>query len=429
MYYEYMFRRQNLRPCVISFFLTTVCLWLWVWEASDGRRSLSDPSSFLNLKSLATTTAVPKVAHKFEPFPPKIWQSWKTSVADLNEDDRAVVQAWRKLNPEHRYELLTDDAAATYVRDRFSDHPAIAETFLGLTDRILRADLLRYLILAADGGVYTDIDTLALKPIRDWIPPWYQNQARLVVGIEIDEPFVKSVFWHYSFQLCQWTMMSQPHHPAMEKAVQRTVHNLEMLADRQNTSLSGIVASLDDVLATTGPGVFTDAIFEDLAERYQLDISWANLTGLTEPKLLGDILMLPVTSFAPDQTHSNSGPSSGETALVKHLFKGSWRNDHPIEGEEKSEEPSSSDEQTQSIEVDNSDPPVIAIEPEQAASQSAREGEVTQTVANEEEQRPTENTNDLAAAVETPLELRAKRLSEPEEAHSAQKDLPRDSSR
>lgn len=34
---------------------------------------------------------------------------------------------------------------------------------------ILKADFFRYLILFARGGVYTDIDTVSLKPIDEWI--------------------------------------------------------------------------------------------------------------------------------------------------------------------------------------------------------------------------------------------------------------------
>jgi hypothetical protein len=40
-------------------------------------------------------------------------------------------------------------------------------------------------------------------------------------------------------------------------------------------------------------------------------------------------LILPITAFGPDQSHSNSKPSTDEAALVKHLFKGTWKAAHP----------------------------------------------------------------------------------------------------
>jgi mannosyltransferase OCH1-like enzyme len=52
-----------------------------------------------------------------------------------------------------------------YVRGRFqATDPRVVEVFTGLTDPILRADLLRYLILLREGGVWADIDVLPPPP-------------------------------------------------------------------------------------------------------------------------------------------------------------------------------------------------------------------------------------------------------------------------
>jgi mannosyltransferase OCH1-like enzyme len=40
--------------------------------------------------------------------------------------------------------------------------------------------MLRYLILYANGGVYSDIDTKALKPISTWIPEQLKNKVNAV---------------------------------------------------------------------------------------------------------------------------------------------------------------------------------------------------------------------------------------------------------
>lgn len=332
---------RNIRVFISSVALFSFCLWLQlVGFSKEGENVFS--ASFTP-KPVDTELGAEwrKTFKKPEaPFPRKIWQSWKTSVADLDEDARRNVQSWKKLNPEYRFELLTDEAAVSYVRDRFADRPDIVEIFVALHDHILRADLLRYLIIAAEGGVYSDVDTVALKSVRDWIPPWYRNETRLVVGVEIDEPTSPvSVFWHYNYGFCQWSFMAKPHHPVFEKVIAKSIDKLKGLATRQNTTISGIQATFDDVLATTGPGIFTDAVLEDLGERFEPGFSWANVTGITEPKLVGDVLILPVTSFASGQGHSKSGQAHEETALVKHLFKGSWVGEHPVvEHEETSEE-------------------------------------------------------------------------------------------
>ena len=41
------------------------------------------------------------------------------------------------------------------------------------------------------------------------------------------------------------------------------------------------------------------------------------------------VLILPINAFGSGQAHSNSGSPDEDTALVQHLFKGSWKADHP----------------------------------------------------------------------------------------------------
>ena len=81
----------------------------------------------------------------------KIWQTWHTPAILLDEEDKARVRSWHEQNPNHRYELLTDKGGETFVRQNFAGEPLIRDVFLNLTDTILRADFLRYLVLLAEG--------------------------------------------------------------------------------------------------------------------------------------------------------------------------------------------------------------------------------------------------------------------------------------
>ena len=49
------------------------------------------------------------------------------------------------------------------------------------------------------------------------------------------------------------------------------------------------------------------------------------------PKCL-TVLILPINAFGSGQAHSKSGSPDENTALVQHLFKGSWKVDHPFGG-------------------------------------------------------------------------------------------------
>lgn len=82
-----------------------------------------------------------------DPLPRKIWQTSKMGPGALEEDDRKAIQSWVKLNQKHRYEILTQHSAESYVRTTFPRRYDIEETFMDLHDPILRADFIRYLVL------------------------------------------------------------------------------------------------------------------------------------------------------------------------------------------------------------------------------------------------------------------------------------------
>ena len=287
------------------------------------------------------------------PFPRKIWQTSKTSPAGLEADDRHAILSWFKMNQKHRYEIVTQHSAESYVREKYSHRPDIAEVFLDLQDPILRADLIRYLVLLGDGGVYSDIDTMSLKPIDDWIPTAYQNEVNLVVGIEYDTlGGNRWVDWTLDLQFATWAILAKPGHLFMQITVDRVIERLKKLAFKQERAISQIRASFHEVLDTTGPALFTEAVFEGLSYTTGTKFTSANLTGLTEPKLVGDVLVLPITAFGSGQQHSNSGSPESDTALVQHLFKGSWKKNH-VFANQKPEEKRPEDNKPESKQEEN----------------------------------------------------------------------------
>ncbi|MCJ1373791.1 hypothetical protein MMC20_005021 [Loxospora ochrophaea] len=285
------------------------------------------------------TSLVPlpkKASHRIE-FPRKVWQTAKVGPGWFEDDDRKAIQSWTKLNQKHRYEIVTPNSAETYVRDRFSDSPETLEPFLDLQDPMLRADLIRYLVLLSDGGLYSEVDTRALRPIEDWVPVAFQEYADLVVGIEYDrltgDPWAD---WTSDLQFCTWAILSKPGQPAIEMTVHRAISRLKELALKQEKSLSGIQVSHNGVRDTTGPAEFTAAVMESLSRSTGTNVTWHNVTGITAPRLTGNVLILPINAFGSGQGHSNSGRPEEDSALVEHLFKDSWKDDHPhVEESEK----------------------------------------------------------------------------------------------
>jgi hypothetical protein len=212
--------------------------------------------------------------------------------------------------------------------------------YRSITAKIIKADLLRYLVMYAEGGVYTDIDVEALKPIDTFIPDRYaEGEIDMVIGIEVDQPEFSnhSVLGKKSKCFCQWTFMSKPRLPVMLRLVENIVQWLNGIAEKQKVSVSDIQLDFDEVLLGTGPTAFTEAILTELSKRET--VTWDTFHNMRESKLVGGILVLPVDAFAAGQGHSDSGNHEGRTALVKHHYHASgWptyhpRYRHPIAGE------------------------------------------------------------------------------------------------
>ena len=305
-----MLNAQPKRPRVLVVALTVIIILFLLYHVFS--LEISERGRFSNLKTKT-------------PIYHKIWQTTKLSPMRLEERDRNNLGKWDEMNPNWRHEVLTDGGCDEYVRDRFADRPEIVDVFTGLKDNILRADLIRYLVLLGDGGVYSDIDTESLKPIDQWIPSEYKDVTNVAVGVEYDtfgndpSPALLIV------QLVNWTIMSKAGSPLLDLTVRNAIRAINALAEKQQVPIGLINANFNDVLASTGPAQLTLATFEYLSEVTGTHVSWANVTGLTSPKLIHDVLVLPVTAFGNGQTHSNAGTTDDPAALVHHLFSGSWK--------------------------------------------------------------------------------------------------------
>ncbi|KAF2770861.1 hypothetical protein EJ03DRAFT_373435 [Teratosphaeria nubilosa] len=230
---------------------------------------------------------------------------------------------WTRLNPHHRYELLTDDGALEYVETNFgpegTNRPDIVETYkaLSLNLRIIQSDLLRYMIMYIDGGIWADIDVSALKPVRSWIPRGFdEHDIDMVIGIETDEP-----------QLSE--------HRVLGSKAASFCHLPEIKA----RPFMSCILNFDKVLSGTGPSAFTNAILAQMTATRGEKTTWETFHQMMDSKVVGGVLVLPSEAFAAGTGHSSSGNHAGSRSLVQHHFHASsWtsrhqRFKHPIYGE------------------------------------------------------------------------------------------------
>ncbi|KAK2035779.1 hypothetical protein LZ31DRAFT_485812, partial [Colletotrichum somersetense] len=209
-----------------------------------------------------------------------------------------------------------------FIRRHFGHDTRIFSTYDSLPNVGMKSDLLRYLLLHIEGGVYTDTDTLALKPIDQWVPYHLRNQTRLVVGIEFDQrddsPWMDIP---HPVQFCQWTIAAAPGHRIFQNMVARIMRS----------ELSLLKLSSFEVMNSTGPAAWTDVVWKYIQAT---EPDWGltdikNLSRMAAPTLYGDVLVLPINGFGMGQWHSGSvnDGTIPDDALVKHLFGGSWRGD------------------------------------------------------------------------------------------------------
>lgn len=270
-------------------------------------------------------------------IPRKIWQTWHTPAGLLADEDKERVRSWLEKNPHYQYELVTDRGSETYVRQHFAEDPMIRDVFLNLTDTIIRADFLRYLVLYADGGVYADLDVECRDSVDNWVPMAFRGKASMVLGVENDrkpvENDVKLYYDHreYIWGITNWTIMSKRGHPFLRFMAHTVANNLIEVARKQERTISTMDLSYKEVIDATGPGAFTKAFFEYISKATGTLITYADVSMLEEPKLIDDILILPIRAFSvgeADRSDVEGAHSDSWPTVVYHWSAGTWKKTH-----------------------------------------------------------------------------------------------------
>ncbi|KAF8859186.1 hypothetical protein BDZ45DRAFT_714179 [Acephala macrosclerotiorum] len=256
-------------------------------------------------------------------IPEKIW--YKLGPKGLSKDAKGWTDSCLTKNPTFRHEFLTDASGDYYVKEYFSHRPDIVNTYLRLPIPILKADLLRYLILYAEGGMWSDLDVSCEEiTIHNWIPEEYREGTGLVVGLEFDWKWEDDNFLHSQF--ASWTIMAKPGSPHMLQVIEDILEGMKSKAEENNVSISGLTTEMvGEVVDATGPKRMTRSIVKSMEVALGKTVDDRNISGLYEPKLIGDVLILPGNAFAASQS---GYPKDQGPMLVTHHYAGTWKNDH-----------------------------------------------------------------------------------------------------
>lgn len=272
-------------------------------------------------------------------FPAYVWQLWKHGLNDDRFDqqykDGEAQWAWK--NPGFVHELFNDDTAHTMIKYLYRQVPEVVQTYEKLPEVILKMDFFRYLILFAKGGVYADIDTYPLQPIPNWIPEnVLPDELGMILLVELEN---NAANWkedsHRRLQFGQFVLQAKPGHPVLREIIARiiehTIRKLNSLLSDERLRLPGHANDKQlEILKWTGAGVWTDVVFHyfnDWVQSlvFQL-VSWKDFRGLKKPKLVSDVLVMPIKLFALDHAIPKDGKIEDPLAFVKHYSAEIWKN-------------------------------------------------------------------------------------------------------
>ncbi|CAG8147272.1 unnamed protein product [Penicillium olsonii] len=318
--------------------LSLVCTFYADWKPVQKIIPSSIPPSVVPATSDLSPASTPQISEKASPskskfhdsnantsianIPDKVWHSAKAD--DISETQRKWVNSWSSITPQCRQELLTHRSGEAFVRAYYQEtRPDIVEVIESLSIPILRADLLRYLIVLAEGGYWSDLDVTLEKPLSEWVPAEYKDRnIDMIVGLEFDFAY-RGPEAEVASQFCNWVFAAQPSSRNLLVIVNTVINKLKEIAKTNKVSISGIkIEMLTDVVNVTGPKIMTISILESLGQLLGRTVDDRDFSGIKHPKLVGDVLIMPGVSFAASQ---NGFPTDQGDALVTHHYEGSWK--------------------------------------------------------------------------------------------------------
>lgn len=260
-------------------------------------------------------------------FPAYIWQTWKHTPAEPEFQFREQETSWSEQHPGFVHEVVTDQVAVNLLRLLYATVPEVLEAYSALPMPVLKADFFRYLILYARGGIYSDIDTYAIQSALVWLPTEvHRDTVGLVIGIEADPDRPDWADWYSRrIQFCQWTIQSKPGHPVLRDVITRITN--ETLTLKRSGKLANFLGN--KVVDLTGPAIWTDTVMDYFNDGRYFDLStstekidYRSFTGMTSSRRVGDVVVLPITSFSPGVGQMGAGEPDDPMAFVKHDFEG-----------------------------------------------------------------------------------------------------------
>lgn len=273
-------------------------------------------------------------------FPAYVWQTWKHGLNDdrFDANYKEGQAQWAYKNPGFVHELFNDDTSFATVKHLYQHIPQVIEAYKLMPEVILKMDFFKYLILFAKGGVYADVDTHPLQPVPNWIPENVSpKELGLIIAVSSDSSLAD---WRLDtvrrLEFGNFVIQSKPGHPVLREIIaaitENTLRLRKTLRDGEQLALEGLANQKALAISKwTGSGIWTDTVLEYLNDYVKLSIyqsvSWKEFHALEMPKLVSDVLVLPIKSFASTIEIPKDGKINDPIAFVKHSLASIWKSD------------------------------------------------------------------------------------------------------
>ncbi|KAJ3111719.1 hypothetical protein HDU96_005439 [Phlyctochytrium bullatum] len=300
------------------------------------------------------------------------------------------ISQWRSLNPGFEVILHDDADMAKFVRDEVDrEFPGAAAVYTGFRRNVERADFWRYLIVYLKGGVYIDSDVEPLRPLEEWtagflrpppnatataganasvpirpyavyapprgiaaeksrrtyhlqppaaakrprsplLPPLLQGFVGAEANLPSEAERVRQSF-AFRVQYCQWTFAFRPRHPFLRLVIEAV---MKWVKDEKEGRVREEGDWGHQILMRTGPGVFTNAVRRWVREQSEGRMgevagekTLETETMVERFEVVGNVGFMPSYAFGYRQW-VDPVPPSDDLLLVRHHFKGSWKDGH-----------------------------------------------------------------------------------------------------
>lgn len=202
----------------------------------------------------------PATAHKGAPaIPPVVYQTWDTRL--LGKTHAAALRAFRDLNPDLDFVLVTKEERDAFMENEFSGHP-ILDVYRKGQFGPLKVDIWRYCFIYKNGGIYFDINKCLKQPIRQQLP----SEATAWISYEttLGELFPpqQAISWmqHPNNLLANWAFGFAAGHPMLAKTIDLICAYYSMFAGQ------AFAQPKNAIVKFTGPVMLTLAWHEYLRE-------------------------------------------------------------------------------------------------------------------------------------------------------------------